>query len=152
MSACRYCFCEFEASAWQIKKSDFACKPCERKKQAEWRANRKAEGRPVVSTKMPAEYHRKYQVAYSQEPSVKARKAAQMRVYAKAHSTEAHHKARRLVRSAIDSGRLVRQPCEVCQSLPTHGHHDDYSKPLAVRWLCPKHHREHHAKATGGQA
>lgn len=23
-------------------------------------------------------------------------------------------------------------------------HHDDYSKPFNVRWLCPQHHREWH--------
>lgn len=53
--------------------------------------------------------------------------------------------ARRRVRSAILDGRLVRQPCEVCGALRTHGHHEDYSKPLDVVWLCPTHHAARHA-------
>lgn len=54
--------------------------------------------------------------------------------------------ARRLVHQAVASGKLVRQPCEVCQATPAEGHHDDYSKPLEVRWLCSPHHDEHHAR------
>jgi len=42
------------------------------------------------------------------------------------------------------TGRLKRQPCEVCGYLDVHGHHDDYDKPLQVRWLCAEHHREAH--------
>ena len=53
--------------------------------------------------------------------------------------------ARRRVRSAIRDGVLVRKACEVCGALRTHAHHDDYSKPLDVRWLCPIHHSAHHA-------
>jgi len=49
------------------------------------------------------------------------------------------------VANAIRDGRLQRQSCEVCGDTNTHGHHDDYSKPLDVRWLCPRHHRLHHA-------
>lgn len=48
------------------------------------------------------------------------------------------------VGNAIRDGKLVRQPCEVCGSENSHAHHDDYSKPLDVRWLCSKHHAEHH--------
>lgn len=57
-------------------------------------------------------------------------------------------KAKRMVRTEIEAGRLVRQPCEVCGKLPVDAHHDDYSQPLKVRWLCRKHHNElHNAKA-----
>lgn len=45
---------------------------------------------------------------------------------------------------AVRSGRLLRRPCEVCGTEPAHAHHDDYSKPLDVRWLCPAHHGEEH--------
>jgi ribosomal protein S27AE len=41
---------------------------------------------------------------------------------------------------------LIKQPCEVCGNLKAQAHHDDYSKPLQVRWLCQKHHTEHHQK------
>lgn len=41
---------------------------------------------------------------------------------------------------AIQSGELVRQPCEKCGAAKVEAHHDDYSKPLAVRWLCRLHH------------
>lgn len=57
-----------------------------------------------------------------------------------------HHAARVEVQKAIKRGDLVRKPCEVCDEPKTQGHHDDYSKPLVVRWLCHKHHRAVHYK------
>jgi hypothetical protein len=42
---------------------------------------------------------------------------------------------------------LDRKPCEVCGIEKVEAHHDDYSKPLQVRWLCKRHHCEHHRKA-----
>lgn len=56
-------------------------------------------------------------------------------------------RARRSVKWAIDSGALTREPCEVCGSIVVDGHHDDYSKPLVVRWLCKRHHGEVHRRA-----
>lgn len=52
--------------------------------------------------------------------------------------------ARSMVYLAIKFGILVRQPCEVCCVTTVEAHHDDYSQPLAVRWLCIPHHNEHH--------
>jgi hypothetical protein len=43
----------------------------------------------------------------------------------------------------LKRGKLTRQPCEVCGAV-AQMHHDDYSKPLEVRWLCRGHHLEHH--------
>jgi hypothetical protein len=51
--------------------------------------------------------------------------------------------ARRTTEKAVRRGRLNRQPCEVCGD-SAQAHHDDYSKPLEVRWLCRKHHNEFH--------
>lgn len=53
-------------------------------------------------------------------------------------------KARQIVQSAIRNGSLVRQRCQVCGSERVHAHHDDYSKPLNVDWLCHTHHMERH--------
>lgn len=53
--------------------------------------------------------------------------------------------ARSAVLRAIRRGDLVRKPCEVCGSeLRVEGHHDNYDKPLEVRWLCREHHMEEH--------
>lgn len=53
---------------------------------------------------------------------------------------------------AIARGRLVHRPCEVCGlegkfadgRNMIQAHHDDYNKPLQVRWLCQAHHFEWH--------
>jgi len=46
-------------------------------------------------------------------------------------------------KKAIKKGWLVRKPCEVegCVDV-AQGHHEDYSKPYEVRWLCDTHHKE----------
>ena len=41
-------------------------------------------------------------------------------------------------------GTLIPQPCEVCGATKVEAHHDDYSTPLEVRWLCSLHHHQQH--------
>lgn len=53
--------------------------------------------------------------------------------------------ARRKVFIALRNGSLKKKGCVVCGILErVHAHHDDYSKPLDIVWLCLKHHQELH--------
>lgn len=50
--------------------------------------------------------------------------------------------AHQALRSAIRKGLIQRGPCEVCGTTENvDGHHDDYDRPMAVRWLCRRHPR-----------
>lgn len=49
-----------------------------------------------------------------------------------------------ILRNALAAGKVVKGVCEQCGAVKVEGHHDDYTKPLEVRWLCKKHHVEHH--------
>lgn len=53
------------------------------------------------------------------------------------------------VNNAVRDGRLVRQPCEFdgpeCSGR-VEAHHEDYSRPLNVRWLCVAHHKARHVE------
>ncbi len=58
---------------------------------------------------------------------------------------ERKRRAHGAVTYAIKRGKLIREPCEVCGTTAhVVAHHDDYSKPLSVRWLCRGHHAQHH--------
>jgi hypothetical protein len=58
-------------------------------------------------------------------------------------------KATAIVGRAVRSGKLFSEPCSECGCNENiHAHHDDYSKPLNVRWLCAACHRQWH-KANG---
>ena len=54
------------------------------------------------------------------------------------------YKAHGLVQKSVVAGTLQRQPCERCGSPQVHAHHEDYTRPLDVMWLCPLHHKERH--------
>ena len=54
-------------------------------------------------------------------------------------------KAKNMVNNAIRDGKLFKEPCEVCGTTEKiHAHHEDYAKPLNVRWLCSAHHKQWH--------
>lgn len=50
------------------------------------------------------------------------------------------------LRSALRRGLVERKPCEVCGDEKADAHHPDYDRPMLVRWLCRKHHKEEHRK------
>lgn len=57
------------------------------------------------------------------------------------------YKAHNMVSNAIRDKKLFKEPCEICGTTEKiHAHHDDYLKPLNVRWLCAAHHHQWHSK------
>lgn len=71
------------------------------------------------------------------------------------NGSRADQKAHDKVEKAVLAGRLVRPDnCDQCGSAGSfadgrsaiQAHHDDYNKPLQVRWLCQKCHHQWHKK------
>jgi hypothetical protein len=55
------------------------------------------------------------------------------------------------VQKALVNGKIKsKKTCQDCGSAgKLHKHHEDYSKPLSVEWLCPACHGKRHRKAFG---
>lgn len=72
-------------------------------------------------------------------------------VYAMPGSKQEKRRAGVLTRKAIRRGDLVAQPCGEClkrgfpQTRKIQAHHEDYSRPLEVTWLCTLHHAFRHS-------
>ena len=55
------------------------------------------------------------------------------------------YKAHNMVNNAIRDGRLHQECCELCDKEEgCHAHHNDYAKPLNVKWLCAACHSQWH--------
>lgn len=52
--------------------------------------------------------------------------------------------ARAYLNVYIKRGLVLRQPCSVCENPIAEGHHNDYTKPLEVIWLCRNCHMDFH--------
>jgi ribosomal protein S27AE len=122
------------------------CKPCVKARVAEHRKRNIDQVRAYDRARAdnPERVALRQQVAErcKTDPELKARRQ-QLRqdwVARNADKRSAHV----AVGNAIRDGRLFRQPCERCGSPKAEAHHDDYTKPLDVRWLCRKHHAERH--------
>ena len=61
------------------------------------------------------------------------------------------NKAHWLSAHAVKKKVLIPKPCIVCGEEPAEKHHEDYSKPLNITWLCKAHHLKRHRelKAPG---
>lgn len=92
--------------------------------------------------------HEKYLKWYKNYRTLKRDKLLKYnRIYRKNHRTEEvkiKDKVRSKVYQALIRGLIFKKPCEVCGSLKSQAHHEDYSKALDIIWLCRTHHNEKH--------
>ena len=64
------------------------------------------------------------------------------------YRTDPEYRRKVLARTAARKRRPDR-PCEQCGAPNADRHHDDYDKPLEVRYLCRRCHIRHHADQLG---
>lgn len=79
--------------------------------------------------------------AYRETDAYRISHAAASKNWAVANAIR--RKAQAAVSNALRDGKLERQPCLICGA-HAEAHHPDYSSPLAVSWLCSKHHAQTH--------
>lgn len=142
---CKKCKISKSLESFHIKSKsydgrEFRCKQCksesdkqyvEENKEKVYERNRKASSKYIAQRKQ-----------YGQTTRGKEARAKALANYVKHFPEKAL--ARRIFQNAMQSRKIVKLPCEVCGSDKAEGHHDDYSKPLDVRWLCRQHHKQFH--------
>lgn len=91
-------------------------------------------------------YYREYDKARDKLINRKAYKADSLKRWSGRNPEKAS--AHCALNNALRDGKLTKSPCEECGAEKVEAHHDDYSKPLEVRWLCKKHHMMVHGRWT----
>lgn len=95
-----------------------------------------------IVSERPREYDRE---RYRENPARREAAARRGKKLYRAHPEKT--RARTALGNALRDGKIQRpDKCEICQTeTRLHGHHEDYSEPLNVEWLCPKCHHGRHA-------
>lgn len=133
----------------------YYCRECMKVRQRAYRSSGKAaeairryQGSPKGQAKRRAYEERNRSrlraMRESWKDSPKGKDSARLTARKWRASHPERYRAHLKVRRALTAGKLAAAPCEVCGTTTVDAHHDDYSKPLDVRWLCRAHHAEHH--------
>lgn len=89
------------------------------------------------------EYYRQYdRDRFANDPGRRSRSMNCAAAYSKRNPDKYH--CRNIFSAAVRDGKIVRKPCERCGLAKAEGHHEDYSKPLDVMWLCSGCHGDRH--------
>ena len=122
------------------------CKECNKADVRENREKKLDYYREYDKRRADIPYRVAARIQYAQTESGKISKAES----GKKHREKYPYKkiATSAISNAIRDGKIIKPTsCEVCAvNGKIHGHHDDYSKPYEVRWVCIKCHVSWHKK------
>lgn len=142
---CNVCGVKSDAAPF-YKRPTSRCKECHKEKVRENRVRK-------------ADYYREYDAKrFQEDPRVKRRhKAYQKTEAGKASMKKARSKwgednpekvaATTILNNRVRNGKVSKpDTCQNCGAKPgrIEGHHEDYSRPLDVEWLCSQCHKDRH--------
>ncbi len=90
------------------------------------------------------ELFKTYRKEYYGRAEVKKRIKAYREDQQKNPKFKAIRLARNYLRYMVRLGRIIKEPCSICDKFQVEAHHPDYKQPLMIVWLCPDCHRELH--------
>lgn len=126
---CQRCGTGIVITERMLKHSNYRCAKCASAMYREWTIRNR-------------ERHNAKCKKFRQSEKGKAMVAANTRRQRRLHPEK--YKARMAVQSALRNGTLQKRPCEDCCDISAEAHHDDYGKPLEIKWLCGPCHRKRH--------
>ena len=118
------------------------CKPCARNRARKHREDNIEQARRHDRIRS----HTPERMLHFRRKSERNRETGKQSLFARTYAAKfpEKEKAKSALNGAVASGKIRRQPCAVCGNSKSEGHHEDYSKPLDVVWLCKKHHAYRH--------
>ena len=125
---CAKCRASLVITEQMARWSRYVCSPCQVKRAVDWAARNRDKKRASNNA-----YHKQ----------ISGERAQQTARWRAAHPEK--RAAHQSVQTALRRGDIERKACAVCGATKAHAHHDDYSRPLDVTWLCHTHHMERHA-------
>lgn len=132
---------EFHKNAAQPDGLQTHCKPCRKEYQSRWDKTEK--GKQVYRRYRQSSSAKAIREEYFSSDHGKSVKRRLTKKYREEHPEK--YAAHNAVAVAVRSSVLMKSPCEACGSeVRVEAHHDDYSKPLDVRWLCHMCHTRIH--------
>jgi len=146
-SQCAECLSEYKRKHYQANKEYYKNKS---RKWAKENHERVKENR-VRYYLENAERLRSQKREYSRRPEVVARQTERFREYRKDEDFLMREKARGILNKRIQSGKIINpNKCSECgEEGYSEAHHEDYSRPLDVIWLCKLCHEEIHHSNEG---
>lgn len=139
---CIKCGNDFIQTPYQVRKFEYSCRECTKKRFQAWRKKKIALG---FIFKFPSE-DKEWLKEYNKRPEVKIRHREAWKRYYRKPINLLKAKARWITKKAIQDGKILKKPCEFCGKEKVEVHHPDYFKPLEIKWLCRECHLKEHAR------
>ena len=123
-----------------MNKEGNICKICKEEKEFLMLKNRTSTGDKFICRECHTRIVKKYR------KTIKGQENTNKAIKKSTKKYEYKQKARILVARAVKFGRIKKSNiCSICKKKrELHGHHDDYNKPLSVKWVCRICHIEIH--------